>query len=181
MSIKNLAVQMPGEMVKKRQRWTSAKGEILGIGGLAGQGKIGIPNGVMGLYPAEGEVSLLWQAAAAERRARLAERAGLAMVSEDRRGVGLLLDQSIEDNIAFSAIQVKGDYLTAPGAVHAEEHGRAIRKTAQQDDQGAGYPLHVPCAACRNALRRQPAEGVHRARAGAESEVPVRLRADARH
>lgn len=32
------------------------KGEIFGIGGLAGQGKLGIPNGIMGLYPAEGEV-----------------------------------------------------------------------------------------------------------------------------
>ena len=35
----------------------------------------------------------------------------MAMVSEDRRGVGLLLDQSIEDNIAFNAMQINGDFL----------------------------------------------------------------------
>ena len=34
------------------------KGEILGIGGLAGQGKIGIANGIMGLYPATGAVTV---------------------------------------------------------------------------------------------------------------------------
>ena len=38
-------------------------------------------------------------------------KSGLAMVSEDRRGVGLLLDQSIEDNIVFSAMQVNGRFL----------------------------------------------------------------------
>ena len=32
------------------------------------------------------------------------------MVSEDRRGVGLLLDESIEDNIVFNAMQVNGDF-----------------------------------------------------------------------
>ncbi|HAA38143.1 MAG TPA: sugar ABC transporter ATP-binding protein, partial [Firmicutes bacterium] len=32
-------------------------------------------------------------------------------VSEDRRGVGLLLDESIELNIAFSAMQVKNEFL----------------------------------------------------------------------
>ena len=34
------------------------KGEIFGIGGLAGQGKLGLPNGIMGLYPGGGEVLL---------------------------------------------------------------------------------------------------------------------------
>ena len=34
----------------------------------------------------------------------------MAMVSEDRRGVGLLLDESIEDNIVFNAMQVNGEY-----------------------------------------------------------------------
>ena len=33
----------------------------VGIGGLAGQGKIGLPNGIMGLYPASGEVELFGQ------------------------------------------------------------------------------------------------------------------------
>jgi len=36
---------------------------------------------------------------------------GLAFVSEDRRGVGLLLDSSIELNIAVTTMHVKNKYL----------------------------------------------------------------------
>mgnify|MGYP002348448720 CR=1 FL=1 len=37
--------------------------------------------------------------------------AGMAFVSEDRRGVGLLLDESLEWNIAFTAMQVQEKFL----------------------------------------------------------------------
>ena len=50
MSIRKLWVDMPGEIVRNVDL-DIKEGEILGIGGLAGQGKLGIPNGVMGLYP----------------------------------------------------------------------------------------------------------------------------------
>lgn len=48
---------MPGEMVNDVSLEVR-EGEIFGIGGLAGQGKVGIPNGVMGIYPSTGEVEL---------------------------------------------------------------------------------------------------------------------------
>ena len=48
MSIRKLWVDMPGEIVRN-VNLDVKEGEILGIGGLAGQGKLGIPNGVMGL------------------------------------------------------------------------------------------------------------------------------------
>ncbi|MBR6499687.1 MAG: sugar ABC transporter ATP-binding protein, partial [Clostridia bacterium] len=86
------------------------EGEIFGIGGLAGQGKIGVPNGIMGLFESVGEVTLFGQKLALNDPAA-ALKAGMAFVSEDRRGVGLLLDESIEDNIVFSAIQVNREYL----------------------------------------------------------------------
>jgi simple sugar transport system ATP-binding protein len=35
----------------------------------------------------------------------------MAFVSEDRRGVGLLLDESLDWNIAFAAMQVSGKFL----------------------------------------------------------------------
>jgi len=56
-------------------------------------------------------------------------RTGLAMVSEDRRGVGLLLDQSIEDNIAFTAMQVHGDFMKG---FLRQKDSRAIRKYAEE-------------------------------------------------
>ena len=109
MTIRDLWVNMPGE-VDRGIDLEIFEGEILGIGGLAGQGKIGVPNGVMGLYEAAGEVTFFGQALSLGNTQE-ALKAGLAMVSEDRRGVGLLLDQSIEDNIAFTAMQINGDFM----------------------------------------------------------------------
>ncbi len=111
MEIKDLWVQMPGEAVKGLDL-TVFEGEILGIGGLAGQGKIGLPNGIMGIYPAQGEVRLFGEELPLNNP-RGSLKNGLAMVSEDRRGVGLLLDQSIEDNIVFSAMQINDDFIGA--------------------------------------------------------------------
>ena len=109
MSIRRLWVDMPGEIVRD-VNLDVRRGEILGIGGLAGQGKLGIPNGVMGLYPAGGKV--LFDG----REIRLNDPrccldSQLAFVSEDRRGVGLLLDESLEWNIAFPAMQIQGRFL----------------------------------------------------------------------
>lgn len=109
MTIRDLWVNMPGE-VDRGIDLDVREGEILGIGGLAGQGKIGIPNGIMGLYEAIGDVSFFGQPLNLGNTGE-ALKAGLAMVSEDRRGVGLLLDQSIEDNIAFTAMQVNNDFM----------------------------------------------------------------------
>ena len=127
MSIRNLWVNMPGE-VDKGVNLDVREGEILGIGGLAGQGKIGIPNGIMGLYEAIGDVEFCGKKLSLGNAGE-ALKSGLAMVSEDRRGVGLLLDQSIEDNIVFTAMQVKGDYMK--GFLHQKD-ARAIRRYAEE-------------------------------------------------
>ena len=125
--LRDLQVRMPGEKVRGVDL-DVYEGEIFGIGGLAGQGKLGIPNGVMGLYETTGQVELFGQALkAGDTNAAL--HAGLAMVSEDRKGVGLLLDQSIEDNIVFNAMQVHGDYLKKIGPFTLKD-SKAIRETA---------------------------------------------------
>ena len=127
LKVRDLWVDMPGEAVKGIDL-DVREGEIIGIGGLAGQGKIGLPNGVMGLYPAEGEVEFFGKPLNLNDP-KGALRAGLAMVSEDRRGVGLLLDQSIEDNIAFNAMQVNNDFL---GGFLKLKRARSIRKYANE-------------------------------------------------
>ncbi len=104
MSIKNLYVDMPGETVVD-VNLDVKKGEILGLCGLAGQGKLGIPNGIMGLYPAGGEVTYKGKKLnIKDTNATLKQN--IAFVSEDRRGVGLLLDERIDWNMAFEAMQV---------------------------------------------------------------------------
>lgn len=107
--IKNLRVLMPGEEVKGINL-SVKKGEILGIGGLAGQGKIGIANGIMGLYPAQGEV-YLGKKRLALNNPKEAIQNGLGFVSEDRRGIGLLLDTSLELNIVLTSMQMQNKFL----------------------------------------------------------------------
>ncbi|MEJ5257453.1 MAG: sugar ABC transporter ATP-binding protein [Fervidobacterium sp.] len=102
MSIKHLKVHMPGEEVRDFSI-DIREGEILGIGGLAGQGKLGVANGIFGLYPAEGEVT--YNGKEFQLNSPLYSlRNGIVYVSEDRRGVGLLLDESVEMNIVATAI-----------------------------------------------------------------------------
>jgi simple sugar transport system ATP-binding protein len=111
--LEDLHVDMPGEYVRGLSLEIK-EGEIFGIGGLAGQGKLGIPNGVMGLYDMEGSIELFGQTLKSGDTTE-ALNAGIAMVSEDRKRVGLLLDQSIEDNIVFNAMQVHGEFLNKIG------------------------------------------------------------------
>ena len=144
LSIKNLIVDMPGEMVKGVDLEVR-EGEILGVGGLAGQGKIGIPNGIMGLYPAAGEVKLFGKDLPLND-AQNALRSGMAMVSEDRRGVGLLLDQSIEDNIAFNAMQINGDFLHKIAFITTKD-GKKVREHAKQMIRD----LDIRCTSSRQA------------------------------
>lgn len=108
MSIRNLWVDMPGETVRN-VNLDVRKGEILGIGGLAGQGKLGIPNGIMGLYEAGGAVEFDGQAIPLNSPRKCLD-ASLAFVSEDRREVGLLLDESLEWNVAFPAMQIQNKF-----------------------------------------------------------------------
>ena len=128
-SLKDYYVDMPGEQVKGINLHIR-KGEIFGIGGLAGQGKLGIPNGVMGLYDVSGEVELFGKPLKLGDT-KEALNAGIAMVSEDRKGVGLLLDRSIEDNIVFNAMQIRGEYLHKFGPFSLKD-SKEIRKIAEK-------------------------------------------------
>lgn len=102
LSVRNFKVDMPGEAVKGVDLQVR-KGEILGIGGLAGQGKIGIANGLMGLFPATGE-AVVFGKALKLNSPKSSINAGFAFVSEDRRRMGFAPDLSIAENIAAPAM-----------------------------------------------------------------------------
>jgi simple sugar transport system ATP-binding protein len=129
LSCEGLRVQMPGEPVED-VALAIREGEIFGIGGLAGHGKLGIANGVMGLYPATGRVQLRGEPLPLNDP-RGALHRGLAFVSEDRRGVGLLPDESVELNIALSALEAQGRFLHRfpIGALRPLDH-KALRAHA---------------------------------------------------
>ncbi len=127
LQIENLIVHMPGEEVKGVDLEVF-QGEILGIGGLAGQGKVGIANGVMGLYPSKGKV-LIGGELLKLNNPRVSMSKKLAYVSEDRRGVGLLMDSSLEMNIVINAIQNQNRFILKFGPFSLL-NSRSIREHA---------------------------------------------------
>jgi len=126
-SIKGLQVAMPGERVKD-VNLDVRRGEILGIGGLAGQGKLGIANGIIGIYPARGEVIFEGKPLPLNNPYQVL-KSGIAYLSEDRKGVGLLLSESIEYNIAFTAIQIHNAFLKSYGPFRLID-GKTVRENA---------------------------------------------------
>ena len=109
MDVQNLWVNMAGELVDDVSL-SIRRGEFLGIGGLAGQGKLGIPNGIMGLAEAGGEITYNGKPFILNSP-KAALDLKLAFVSEDRRGFGLLLDEPVYWNVTFSSMQVLNKYL----------------------------------------------------------------------
>ncbi len=131
LKVKNLWVDMPGEHVKSVS-FEVSKGEIFGIGGLAGQGKLGIANGIMGLFPAGGEIEFEGNKLPLNDPLAVI-KSGLAFVSEDRRDVGLLLEEPIAWNIAFTVMQTQEKYLRRFfGGLVKWRDDKAIKKLAQE-------------------------------------------------
>lgn len=111
--LKDFLVDMPGERIKGIDL-DIKKGEILGIGGLAGQGKIGLSNGIMGLYEAKGKILKDGKEMPINNpRGMLKEK--VAFLSEDRKGVGLLLDDPIDINIAFTSLEINNKFIKKIG------------------------------------------------------------------
>ena len=131
MSIRKLWVDMPGEIVRN-VNLDIKEGEILGIGGLAGQGKLGIPNGIMGLYEAGGTVEFDGKPIPLNNPRKCLDEQ-LAFVSEDRRGVGLLLDETLEWNVAFPAMQIHNKFLKSYlGGLVKWRDEKAIHEVTEQ-------------------------------------------------
>ena len=129
LTLKNFYVDMPGERVRGVDL-NLRRGEILGIGGLAGQGKVGIPNGILGLYPSSGEVEFDGQKIDPSKLGDALKK-GIAFVSEDRRGVGLLLEESIAWNIIFTSLQMQGRFLKRFGPLKLRDE-EAITECARR-------------------------------------------------
>ncbi|MTI49096.1 MAG: sugar ABC transporter ATP-binding protein [Firmicutes bacterium] len=147
MTLKNLRVSMPGEEVKGINL-SIKKGEILGIGGLAGQGKIGIANGIMGLYPTRGEVYLKGKKLKLNDPKTMI-RNGIGFVSEDRRGIGLLLDSSIQLNIVLTAMQMQNKFLHKIGPITQINNGKVKRHAIKMINN-----LDVRCQGPQQLTRR---------------------------
>ena len=79
-------------------------GEILGFAGLVGAGRTELLEGVVGLRPATGSVEVSGSPARF-RSVRDSLAAGVAYVTEDRKGKGLLLRRDLKSNLTLAALR----------------------------------------------------------------------------
>lgn len=101
LEVRNLSV--PGKF--QDVSFELRKGEVLGIAGLMGCGKIDIGKAVFGYYPQyRGRIYLRGQ----EVRVSSPEKAienGIALVSEDRKNGGLVLVRDVKENITLASLR----------------------------------------------------------------------------
>jgi inositol transport system ATP-binding protein len=80
-------------------------GEILGIAGLMGAGRTEIMNAIYGLEPADsGEIFIRGERADIRHPADAIAH-GIAMVGEDRKETGLVLNMSVKHNVTLAALR----------------------------------------------------------------------------
>ena len=80
-------------------------GEILGIGGLVGAGRSELVEGIFGMHPLSGGKIYVKGKKVNVHSPRDIIKEGVALITEDRKGTGLNLSGSVNDNIAMVAIQ----------------------------------------------------------------------------
>ncbi|KQT52661.1 lipase [Aureimonas sp. Leaf454] len=85
--------------------FTLRRGEVLGIVGLLGSGRTELALTLFGMNRSEGGTIRLDGRALNLRSNRDAVEAGIAYVSEDRLSLGVILPQSIEDNIVLAMMK----------------------------------------------------------------------------
>ena len=114
------------------------KGEVLGIAGLVGSGRTELAEGIVGLRPATGSVSVHGRPVRI-RGPRDAAAAGIAYLTEDRKEAGLLLDKPLTPNLTLAALDRFGFRIDQKR--EAAEMARARKEfdiRAASDDMNAG-------------------------------------------
>jgi ABC-type sugar transport system ATPase subunit len=106
------------------------RGEILGFAGLVGAGRTEIMRAIFGLDRPNGGTIELDGQAVAFRSPREAVRAGLAFVSEDRKGDGLVAQLSGRENLVLTAA-AKGKFQAFVRRTHIRALSERMRRELQ--------------------------------------------------
>ncbi|MYW65918.1 ATP-binding cassette domain-containing protein [Streptomyces sp. SID8379] len=115
-------------------------GEVVGIAGLVGAGRTEVVRAVFGADPYDKGSVEVAGAALARHDVNAAMAAGIGLVPEDRKGQGLVLDQSVEENLGLVTLRAatRGGFVDRKG-----QHAAAERIAAQLGVRMAGLGQHV--------------------------------------
>jgi len=97
----------------KEISFTAYQGEILGISGLVGAGRTELARAIFGVDPIDSGKIYVFGRETTIRSPQDAIRAGLAFITEDRKGEGLILDQTLDFNMTIANLKNfrKGPFL----------------------------------------------------------------------
>jgi D-xylose transport system ATP-binding protein len=105
LEVRNLSVDSPyqtGKRAVKNVSFSLRKGEILGIAGLMGSGRSELVTTIFGEYGQNRSGEILFNGLAVQiDSAHTAMESGISLVPEDRKRMGLVVDQSIIKNISL--------------------------------------------------------------------------------
>jgi D-xylose transport system ATP-binding protein len=109
LEVQNLTLYDPAIPDRKRianVSFSVCRGEVVGIAGLMGAGRTELLTGIFGAYPGrrEGEIRINGRPVDIESP-QDAIKAGLALVSEDRKRYGLLLDFPLSQNLTLAGLE----------------------------------------------------------------------------
>jgi len=122
--VSNFSVTDPSVVGKKlvdNVHFSVKRGEVLGIAGLMGAGRSDLLMGIFGAHPGRvsGEIKLEGQRIGISSPAD-AIKQGIGFVTEDRKRFGLVLDQTILNNMTLAGLRrISGRFLTSVDAESA--------------------------------------------------------------
>ena len=97
---------VPGEKCAKQVSFSAYRGEILGLAGLMGSGRTELVAAIFGARPGMTRGEVFVEGSKVEIRSPAdAIDHGIALLTEDRKALGLFLDQSIAFNTTIASLQ----------------------------------------------------------------------------
>jgi D-xylose transport system ATP-binding protein len=129
--VRNMTVEDPnvrGKLLVKNVSFSVRRGEVLGIAGLMGAGRSDLLMGIFGAHSGRttGEVYVEGKRAQITRPSD-AIKYGVGFVTEDRKRFGLVLDQTILNNMTLAGLpRLSGRFVTDVDA-EAAAGGRAMK------------------------------------------------------
>lgn len=122
LELRNLTIKGVFENVSFKVR----KGEILGLAGLVGAGRTEVARSIFGLDPLDsGDIILEGENIKVEKPVDVIEK-GIAMLSEDRKAVGLILGRSVLENISLPNLKMFAPGLFIDSKKEAESANKMI-------------------------------------------------------
>ena len=146
LEVRNIEVDhpdLPGEKRVKKTSFSAYRGEILGISGLMGAGRTELVSAIFGAFPGATHGDVLIEGKRVEIRSPTdAIDHGIALLTEDRKALGLFLDQSIAFNTTIASLQTISSRLI--GVIDAGRECALVEKyVAQLGVKAAGIDTVV--------------------------------------